>query len=354
MRTVNDIILSAKNALLRINSPLANFSRYSNIYAILRSVATIISELDFKIKTNRDTFYIFSAVGEDLDYRALDFGLTRKQGVLSTGSVLVESSIGNTNVPAGLILSTADSAFQYEVVSEGFVGSSETTLKIRALVKGATYNLPAGTRLYSSFMPSLKFTVGQYRNSLTRGAEGPLLGGLDPEDDDTFKDRILRNLQSIGKGSIASVEAALLAIPGINKVFIKESYPASGYITAFINSQDTRLIEAAQVAIQVNKCAGISFVVESVETTPVNINVLIKIKDFNDSARITSQVRSVLTRYFNDMQLGQGADPLTLNALVISIPGISDSEILFPTSFIAPTQQAGLLTLSNLNITLQQ
>lgn len=354
MRTINDIISSARNALQKVNSPLASFSRYSNIYAMLRSVAHLVAEQDFKIKTARDSFYVFSATGEDLDHRALDFGLFRKQGTFASGSVLVESNLGNNLIPQGTILTTADSSLQFEVIAETFVGSAETTLPVRSLTKSLNANLAAGTRLYSSFYPSVKFTVGQYRNSLSRQAEGAITGGRDLENDDLFKDRILRHLQSLGKGTVSAIEAAIMAIPGITRVFIRESAPAAGYVTAYINSQDTRVMDAARIALQMSKCAGVAFLVESIETTPVNINLIVRVKDFADSARITARIKTLLTHYFDSLDLGQVVDPLTLNALVLSIEGVTDSQILEPTNPVSPLQYAGLLSLANLNISLQQ
>lgn len=351
MRSVSDIINSVKRSLQSLGSPLGEFSRYSNIYALLRSIGSVMSEQDYKLAVAKESFYFTTATGDDLDNRARDLGLYRKAGTLGTGYVLVQSN-NAYSLPEDLILSSADSQIQFRLQKAAVTGGGEFTLPIQSLTKGTNVNLAAGTRLYSSFFPNITFTIGQYRDPLTREPQTGITGGRDVESDFAFRIRLLLYLKNLNHGTLDYVRSAVLTLEEITRVLIQEHTPVTGYFTVYVDSQDTGVLNKVEQIVQMSKAAGVSYIVDSIITTPVNVNLLLKIAEYADANAVINSVRAKISNYFSNLSLQDSVYPDNLAVAALQVEGVLDVTVFNPTNVV--TANSGtLLTLSNLSITLQ-
>ncbi len=351
MRSIGDIISSVKQSLQSLGSPLGNFSRYSNIYALLRSVASIIAEQDYRLATTQQSFYLMTATGDDLDLRALDFGLYRKAGTYGTGWVLI-SSASPYVLPENLVLSSADSQYQYKLTKAVTTGGGEFAIPMQSLTKGTDINLSAGTRLYSSFFPGVTFTIGRYRDPLTNEPQIGVTGGRDPESDFAFRSRVMLYLRSLNLGTLEFIQSAVLSVEEVSRVFIKEHTPVTGYFTVYVDSQDSAILNEVEALISQNKAAGVSYLIDSIVSVPVNVNILLKVSPFADSNQVLTSVRALISNYFDNLSLGESIRPNSLAAIALQVEGVLDAVMFNPTDEVTPAA-GNLITLSNLSITLQ-
>ncbi len=347
MRTVGQIINAVKSNLSSLGSPLANFSQYSNLYALLRAVSAVITEQDFNIATAKEGFYVTTAVSTDLDRRGLDYGLLRKTGTPSKGNILVSSS-NPTALPKSLLL-TSVNQLQFELQLTELATASEITLPITSLGNGTGYNLEAGTRLYSSLFPSVNFTVGSYR--LAGVAQVGLESGTNPESDDEFRNRITKHLRCLGKGNLEAIETAVLGVPGISKAFVKEHTPTTGYLSIFIANTDSEVVDQVDSVIRTVKPAGVAYLIRQISLSNANVSFLLKLDNFRDSSLITSQVQVLINNYFSQLDLGETVYPSTLQTLPLNVEGVLSATLLSPTNPLSNPE--GLITLNNLSLTLQ-
>lgn len=120
----------------------------------------------------------------------------RKQATLSTGTITV-TGVPGTIVPAGTPLTGPGSpTVGFEIVMVATVGSSATTVSVRALDPGAAGNLPRGTGL--SIPTAVPGVDGQSATVVS------LTGGADEETDDELRARVLDRIRNPPMGGDAN------------------------------------------------------------------------------------------------------------------------------------------------------
>lgn len=291
---IDTLIETFRRALGR--SQLKDFTSYSDLYVLFRAVASVLTERESALTNLIDLYYIFNARGTSLDRRAYDYGLTRLQGSKARGQVLIRSTSQDVTIPKGLILSAPGNVLQYEVVSSVFIPRGlEVPTTIESLGEGSDSNLSAGVLLYSSFYPHVEFTIGRYRapNGI---AVGEVIGGDEVEDDDSFRVRLLQWISRGSAVSRSSLTITLQSIPGVGRVFIQEHSPVTGYITVFLGTSDSRILNQARRVVDLNKAAGISYIVQTIDRLTVTLSLTIYTIGPLDSGYLRGQLLRYLYR----------------------------------------------------------
>lgn len=150
-------------------------------------------------------YYIREATGEYLDNRASDFGLTREAArkaigfVTFTGTPASSISLGaQVRKPATAV---AD-AVLFETTESGVIpGGGSVTLAVQAVVAGGPGNVAA-----ASITEQVTTIAGV--TSVTNAALTRL--GRDEEDDATLRERILRHLDGLSRGTVPSIRRGAL------------------------------------------------------------------------------------------------------------------------------------------------
>lgn len=177
-----------------------------NLGSVTRTKAfAYASELDeyyFQLYKLNRAFYIKTATGDSLASRGSDFGLTRLPAVAAVGIARFTCS-GDATIPNGTQISapatTARDKILFETPSTGTysrVGAGTIDVPITAVVAGSAGNLGASTitQLESSITNVTSVTNP---SSTTLGAE--------EEDDDSFRERILRHIEGLSRCTIPSI-----------------------------------------------------------------------------------------------------------------------------------------------------
>lgn len=324
MSRVNDIIILLRRGLERTR--LSDFVPYSDIHILFRAIASVLSEREVSLTNLFNLFYIYTAKGSYLDRRAKDYGLTRLTGTKAQGWVLIKSPNQDTNIPKGLILIAPGGILQYEVTYSVLSPKGvEVLTSVESLNQDPSANLPAGVKLYSNFYPHVDFIVGRYRT--TNGPQLGLVGAGEMESDEAFRNRLLRWLIRGSPVSRDSLTLLLESIPGVAKVFIQEHYPITGYLTVYLGTTDSVILNRARALVNTNKAAGVSFIISSIQKVEVNVSVLL----ITISSIDALQIRSAISTFIHKLQVGA---PLLISDLSSYISQQSSSiksvEILDP------------------------
>lgn len=335
IRTISEVIESFRIALTYTGSKLSNFSTYSNIYALYRSIASVITQHEKEVESLKDGFFISTSTAGELDRRAADFNLFRKQGTSSTGYLLVEKLSSNTQVeiPIGTILTNASTSIQLETlekVSASAVG--EQSIQVRSLSLSLDSNLPAGVSLYSSLYPSFKFIVGRYRNPLTSTIEGSLSGGRNTESDDEFRARVKNFLTSLSRGTSQALIQSILGVSSVSKVLIKENKPVTGYLTIYVDSNSIDVLRRVSSVVEQDKAAGVAYTVKSLKKVDLTIALEIELRrGINVESTVTS-VRNAVFNYLDTLNVDTIATPESIAGTVLRVDGVINVRVLTPTS----------------------
>lgn len=339
---ITDTISSIRTTLEFMGSSLSDFKTYSNLWAIFRSVAGVVDQQEAKLKEVQDNFYLSTATGEALDRRALDLGLTRSLGTKAQGYVLAQSSTSLT-LRKGAIVSLGD--LQYEFTDNYTVTNLEIAIPIRAINSGSRSNLESGTLLSNVLYPQLRCEVGRYRDANGK-AIGSLSSGSDPESDNDLRTR-LRDL--FGQSAIRQLQALVTnATPEIGRIHLVEHYPMTGYLTAYVASQDGEVLDQVSQVLNTYKAEGVITFVQPIQIQIVDVRLDIQLSSITGD--IEDRITKAVDNFFTELNVGQTLEPNLLNSFILIVPEVVSSKVVYPTELEVPSDV--LLNLGKLQINL--
>ena len=197
-RQITTDILTELAARLGISDANLGSAIRTIAYAFGVEVAAFYLQLYFAQKG----YYIREATGDFLDKRAADFGLTRDAARKAIGFVTFTGTPGSTistgdqvQKPATAVLD----AVVFEVTSGDTVpGGGSIELPVQALIAGDSGNVAA-----ASITEQVTTIAGI--TAVSNVAQTRL--GRAEEDDATFRERILRHIDGLSRGTVPSIYA---------------------------------------------------------------------------------------------------------------------------------------------------
>lgn len=334
IRTLNEVIENLRTGLA--NSKLARFSTYSNVYALFRSIGSVITQHEVELDSIKDGFFLSTASGDDLDRRAGDYEIYRNLGSPSYGSVLVKAGfLGTGPIPAGTILTSANNLIQVETTEPiNIVGLNEVAVEVVSLSLTQQANLPAGTSLYSSIYPQFTFTVGRYRNPLNLTIEGNLSGGREGETDIQFSTRIRDFQTSLAKATNPALVSSILNVPTVTRVFIKEHKPSSSYMTVYINSNNAEVVRRVDAVIAENKAAGVSYIIRPLDKVDLVVALELEVNRNSNINKLIEDTRATVYSYLDNVEVEGLVSKEAIAGVALRVPGVSNVRVLSPTNSI--------------------
>ena len=191
------------------NGSLTDFNEGSEIRNILEAFAVYAMGLEERIN---DTVYIMdimNADGEYLDLLASQprIDMERIEGVEATGYVLFtvkNALLEELSIPAGTVV-TSDTGVDFETVTDNTIlpGELSRECMVQAVDVGTEGNIPANSIITKEdgYDAVEGFTVSN---------PSAFTGGLDYEEDDAFRERILNNMSLQKFGSSPYYVATLM------------------------------------------------------------------------------------------------------------------------------------------------
>ena len=350
VRTIDEVIESFRSELQRLGSALSKFTYFSNIYIIIRAIASLITEQDSKLKNIYNEAFIRTATKEYLDRKGADYGVYRLNGSYGYGSVLIKGP--KVNIPKGLILETPNQYIQYET-TEGITTFEdiEVPIGVISLAMTSQVNINPGTFLYSSLFPNHKFIIGRYKDNNGKYIGG-ISGGNDVETDERYRSRILSSIKGPNTGTVDAIYNALKLLPFINKIFIEEHSPITGYFTIVTDITDKVNLNKIEEVIKRVKPIGISYKIRNLSIEPVTINLRIKLSSLSNTSSIDSLIKLELRKLNNILTPNQVLSKDTISAMVYQLsPSILSIELISPLYDISPSISGSLLQIDVINTT---
>ena len=205
-----------------------------------------------------DTFDTF------LDKRVGEFGVYRKQGTKSTGSIKVEGRDG-TVISNGTLLKSND---LYFTVLNDIELPTDNILYVEANEVGYKYNMVEGT----------EFELVEQDDSITRlYNEQSFIGGVDIETDDELRRRYIKVVNNPStSGNKNHYEEWALEVNGVGRAIVYPLWNGNGTVKVMITGNDNKpvseeIIEACELHISENMPIGCQLTV----ITPTNLNIII-------------------------------------------------------------------------------
>jgi hypothetical protein len=286
--------------------PLRDVSSLSVMGALVRAFAAgLVSAWD-QLRSLREGFYVSTAYGTLLDDRLGDLGMLRNPGLQARGFVLARSLSADTTsvgIEEGTLLSTQTvPTLDFLVVSTATYSGTEQAVEIEAVQSGLAYNLPAGTRLYTSStaLQDMRFEVGSTR--LDGLAQGDLLGGLNAETDADYALRFPYYLQGLPRSTYGAVRQALLGTPGVSGLVLENAKPGPGYVRIHVASSSATVSQGTRDAIAATLLdwgpAGLGYVIKAVQikTIPVTLRVVVTTAYSLSAVEIQQRVAALMAR----------------------------------------------------------
>ncbi|MEM6263409.1 MAG: baseplate J/gp47 family protein [Bacteroidota bacterium] len=176
--------------------------------------------------------FVDTAEGQQLDNVVAILGIKRGLPDFAEGLVTFQRDIGNEDIPIplGTLVATEDTPDSpkkvYLTIEERVLPKDQTLMdiKVRAVNRGEDEDTGANTVVV---MPRPVPGIKDVNNS------DPIrLTGKRRESDDALRERAKNALISSGKATILSIENALISLPGVKDVKVKENFHfARGFMT---------------------------------------------------------------------------------------------------------------------------
>lgn len=239
--------------------------------------------------------------------------LPRVTGEPAMGSVtftLAEEQDDDYVIPAGCIVGDVDGLFEFVTLADATVFEGETTVNVNVecLEAGVDGNLGSGKLTVIVSDNVVNTDLVSVSNSEA------MVGGADYEDDDSYRARLLENVQADGFGTLGWYTSLCEAVDGVHDVKLVD---ATGYTKkVLVNgyskpTPDSVLLDVlAELTLVDNVVLGHSFTIDKPSYTTVDLSVTLSVVVEQDE----DDLLSVLTSLFNG---GDASVPMSFEGLSI-------------------------------------
>ena len=279
-----------------------------------------------------------TAQGENLDHHAQMRSLERKKATRAAGVVRFCAQIAAETVrsiPAGTVCMTAG-LVRFETAQDAVLAAGEmwVDVPVQAVEPGQAGNVPAGSITAMAVAP-----VGIA--SCTNLA--PCSGGVDEEDDESLRARILDTFRSLPNGTNAAyyrqlalsddevAAAVVVSRPrGVGSVDVVVSSHAGVPGEELLNRLSASIGEQREIAVDVQVLAPVE--------EAANVAAAVAAEDGYSFEEVRIRVEQALAAFFNGRLLGKGVRVAELNSLIFQLEGVQNVKLSAPAADIAARQ----------------
>ena len=305
-----------------------------NLYSLIRGMAIASFNQERVVENLINTRIITSATGLDLDIYANSYGIKRREGTSSFGSVIVKSN-QQLSIPSNTIIQTQDGLLTFQTTKSIQVSpDKEVTIPIVSNTKTFEANLLSGNQLICLFFPSLFVQIGNFRDA-NNNIIGSLAGGSSSESDINLRDRLNTFINNKGLVTLTAIKAVIQNY--VTDIFFVEGRPAAGYTTAYINTSDQLTVDLITNKLNDIKPVGTLIIIKPIQYQRIDliIDVIINSNTVDTITSINSNVRLAINSYFSNLTIGETLVMNELSSFVTSFTGYTN-RIVKPTSDIKP------------------
>ncbi|MCI1965722.1 MAG: baseplate J/gp47 family protein [Oscillospiraceae bacterium] len=294
-----------------------------------------------------------TANGQELEYRAQERGLQRKEPVRAHGTLTFsrESSIWfNLPVEAGTVCSTTGkNPVRYVTTEDAVLKADTLSVEVPAQAEkgGVSGNTEAGTVTVAVTLPTGIQAVTN---------ESAFVGGEDRESDDALRSRLLQSCGSASNGAnTAYYRDYALACGGVNSVSVVPRANGTGTVALYLGGRgcapsDT-IVKKISEGLNAEREICTQITVAAAETVPVAVTAAVKAPAGTDSAEVRAACESAVQNYFCRLAVAEQVVPSALNASLFSTGMIGSCTLQTGTESIGRNQ---LAVCGDLTVTVSQ
>ena len=281
--------------------------------------------------------YVDSAEDTDLDKVVAVLGIKRGEPEYATGKVTFERDVGineEIEIPINTLVTTEDTdknpkkAYKTIEVNTIPEGDSSVIVRVQAEQPGITGETEAETIV---IMPQPVTGIKSVYNQ-----EAVRFSGKERETDAELRDRAKETLLSASGANTTSIKNALLSIPGVKEVQIKEPFENQesqvyGLIDVFVDAVDfDKLKPQLQSKIEQVRAAGIYVRLKAPIPVKVDaifqiqVNPQLKFSQESERQSFEQTVANEIKSYLEQLKIGQSLVYTKFIRHLLSVPGVDD------------------------------
>lgn len=329
MSKFDDAVEIMRNAL---TSPLSKIEGTFSMFNI-RAVAQDHAQISNNMEIINDNWSLDTAAGAYLDEKAKDFGMTRHVAQYATGMVTFTGVSGST-IPGGTVVSAPEYGVKF-ITQENLIVQDEGTasVMVTCTTLGPAGNVPAGA------VNTIDKKI-QGVTSVTN--EEAFTGGVDREDDDSFRLRIYFKIRyPATSGNIYHYQQWATEVSGVGAVKVFPLWNGPGTVKVSIldangDPATEDLIEQVQEYIDPEPQqngggqAPIGALVTVTTATAKAVNVAATV-DLGSTAggidAVKMEFQQALTDHFHEIAYDNktvSISPAQVGNILFDVPGVVD------------------------------
>lgn len=273
---------------------------------------------------------------DELDLRAAEHGVTRREAVAASGTVVFTGEVGKP-IPIGTVVATpadensGEASLEYETTVAGILDSTgKATVPVRAVVAGKASNVPTG--IITIVSTSLNGVTG-----VTNTVE--IKGGADIESDMSLLERFYAKVRNQGtSGNKAQYMQWAGEIAGVGGARVIPLWKGPGTVGIYVLDTDKRaantdIISKVQKYIDPTQDgqgegtapAGPIITVMPAEEVPMNIDVTLTLASNASVAEVKNLIQQGVKAYLKQLAFTDSLVRYTrIAAILLDIPPIID------------------------------
>ena len=304
---------------------ITDFNEGSEIRNLLESFAVDLYTLMEEVDDVSRICFVETAEGEWLDKHGANplINLPRETGEMSKGTVtfsIAEATTSEVVVPIDTILVSEETGLQFSTLADAIIPVGETS--VTALAECLTVGVDGNAE--SSTVTLFEDDSNLY-NGLTVTNTEALAGGIDYEEDDEYRERLLAYLRKDDFGSVGYYESLCNNVDGVHDVLLVDDDNET-YTKIILVNGDTKptpntvLADVLEVVSDVNNIVlGHSFNVDKptyvTKNLTVNLSVSVEV-DEDDLEELLQAIfdggEAISGAMFDGLMIGETLTKTTL------------------------------------------
>ena len=291
-----------------------------------------------------------TAMGVQLDYHGAMRGLTRQAAATAEGSLRFSVRVPRSmdlQIEAGTVCMTAGMV-RFVTTQAAVLEAGELFVDVpaRAEAPGAEGNVGSGTVTRMALAP-VGVTDCTNPDAFT--------GGLDAEDDDRFRARILDSFVHLDNGGNAAFyENRVRQNDGVAAVKILPRHQGVGTVGVVVTAPggpaDQELVSRIQADLDQAREMAVTVTVMAPDTVEVDIAAAVRVAAGYDSQAVLGRVEDALQTWFDGTRLAEPVYRARLGSLIYAVEGVENYTLTSPGQDV-PISDTQLPVLGTLSIT---
>lgn len=350
METYEEILERMKGKYTELSG--ANINDDSDLGIRMKVLAGEVFSLQNNVLWLKQQMFAQTAVGQQLDYIALERGIDRKLSVHSSGTLTFSRDTAlsyDLEIPSGTICSTSGvNPIRVKTVSNAVLSAGELSVTVAAQSEegGASKNTNTNT-ITVMITPPAGIT------SVTN--ETAFTGGLDAETDEELRSRIIDSYKNISNGTnCAFYKDQVLKYDGIYSASVVPKERGVGTVDIYLGAKGSLPSDelVAQIQSDLNNLREINVDVKvhKASSVPLAAGVQISIKDGYIYSEVEQECINNIEEYFNSLKVGEKFLIAGIGNAVYKVDGVENYSILSSISRDFPVTKKQLVIKGSIQI----